>query len=161
MILPGHIAVAIFCHRLLRLDLSTLIAAALLPDAVDKGLAHVLRVTPSGRYAMHSLPGWLFSSLAVGLWGGEKRRHAWAVGHLAHLLGDPGQVPWWFPFKQYEFPEAMSLSQFLTAAFGTAEAQRSLALETLLLILALLCPRAYPIARRHEACGYRVGSGKG
>ena len=164
MILPGHLAVAIFVHELLHVDLPTVIAATVVPDAVDKGLAQGLHVTPSGRYAMHSLVGWLASSLLVGLVGGKERGYAWAIGHLFHLLGDPGHVPWWFPFRKYEFCEIMELDQFLYSIFATTEARRKLLAEMLLLVLALVSlrwdsgrqarnigPRARLCVRKEEA----------
>jgi hypothetical protein len=139
MILPGHIAVAILGHKLLRQDLATIVVASVMPDIVDKGLAQVLRVTPSGRYIMHSLPGCLVAALLVGLILGKERGYAWALGHLAHLVGDPGFLPWWFPFKQYEFSRLKELGEFVFEVFGK-DGLRRLAAELVMLAVALVIP---------------------
>lgn len=138
MILPGHIAISIICHKLFRIDLPTAVAATLVPDAVDKGLAQVLHLAPSGRYAMHCLPGWLVSSLLVGCLGGKRRGYAWAIGHLAHFLGDQGDIPWWLPFRRYNFDEIVPLDDFLLSVFSTSQGRKNLLLETTFLLLTLL-----------------------
>jgi len=140
MILPGHIAVAILCHKWLGVDLPTTIAATVVPDAVDKGLAQVLHVTPNGRYAMHSLAGWLASSWLASRLGGRRRGRAWALSHMAHFLGDQGRIPWWLPFKRYKLARSQDLDEFLLGLFSTSEGRRNLLLETLFLVLALLAP---------------------
>ena len=155
MILPGHVAIAVFCHKLLRQDLVTVVAASVVPDIVDKGLAQVLRITPSGRYIMHSIPGCVLAALLVGLIGGKERGYAWALGHFAHLLGDPGFIPWWFPFKQYEFSRLKELGEFLYDAFGK-DGLRRLAAEMVMLVVALAIP-ARKARQKKPATGAKEG----
>ncbi len=154
MILPGHLAMAIFTHKVTGSDLRTLLAATLAPDVVDKSLAQVVHVAPSGRYAMHTALGWLISSLIV-LWvAGRQRASAWALGYLAHLLGDGMQVPFWLPFRRYDFGEVMELDDFLCGVLSSAEGRKGLLGEMLLLVLALLMPamaRAESELCRNEA----------
>jgi hypothetical protein len=139
MIFPGHIAVAILGHKLLRQDLATIVAASVVPDVIDKGLAQVLRITPSGRYIMHSIPGCLITALLVGLIWGKERGYAWVFGHFAHLLGDSGFLPWWFPFKQYEFSRLKEFGEFVYEVFGK-EGLRRLSVELVMLAVALVLP---------------------
>ena len=138
MILPGHIALAIFGHKLLRVDLPTTLAATLAPDVIDKPLAHVLRVAPSGRYATHSLAGWVGASALVCLLGGQERGRAWAVGHFLHFVGDGGAMPWWLFFREYAFAPSGELKDIVWKTLVTSEGRRGLAFEMLLLGAALL-----------------------
>jgi len=140
MILPGHLAIAIFTHKVTGADLRTLLAATLAPDMVDKSLAQVVHVAPSGRYAMHTALGWLTSSLVVLLVAGKQRASAWALGYLGHLLGDGLQVPFWLPFRRYDFGQVIELDDFLCGVISSAEGRRNLLVEMLLLVLALLMP---------------------
>ncbi len=140
MILPGHLAIAIFAHKVTGADLRTLLAATLAPDMVDKSLAQVVHVAPSGRYAMHTALSWLISSLVVLLAAGRRHASAWALGYLGHLLGDGLQIPFWLPFRRYDFGQVMELDDFLYGVISSAEGRRNLLLEMLLLALALLMP---------------------
>ena len=133
MILPGHIALAIFGHKLLRVELPTTVAATLAPDLVDKALAQVLHVTPSGRYAMHSLVGLLAASGAAYLLGGKDKGRAWAVGHFLHFVGDGGEMPWLLFLRDYSFSGPRGLNEVFWEAFGTTEGLLGLAFEMVLL----------------------------
>jgi hypothetical protein len=133
MILPGHIALAIFGHKLLRVELPTAIAATLAPDLVDKALAQVLQITPSGRYAMHSLVGWLAASAVAYLLGGKQKGRAWAVGHFLHFVGDGGEMPWLLFLRQYSFSGTRGINEVFWEAFGTTEGLLSFAFEMVLL----------------------------
>lgn len=140
MILPGHLAIAIFAHKVTGADLRTLLAATLAPDMADKSLAQVAHVAPSGRYAMHTALSWLISSLVVLLAAGKRHASAWALGYLGHMLGDGLQVPFWLPFRRYDFGQVMELDDFLYGVISSAEGRRNLLLEMVLLALALLMP---------------------
>jgi membrane-bound metal-dependent hydrolase YbcI (DUF457 family) len=62
------------------------------PDLVDKPLAHVLVVIPSGRVFMHSLPFAIPVSIAVvayGRWTDRPRiASGFVLAYLLHLFGD-------------------------------------------------------------------------
>lgn len=133
MILPGHIALAIFGHKLLRVDLPTAMAASLAPDLVDKALAQVLQITPSGRYAMHSLVGWAAISAAAYLVGGKERGRAWAVGHFLHFIGDGGEMPWLLFLRDYSFSAPKGFGDVFWEAFATTEGLLRFAFELVLL----------------------------
>ena len=138
MILPGHIALAILGRTLGGVDLATAVAATLAPDVVDKSASHVLGIAPAGRYAMHSLSGWTACTCLVRVLAGKRRARAWAVGHMLHLLGDGRNVPWFLPFKQYEYPPRLGLSDLVLGAISSEEGRMSLRIELLLLAMSLL-----------------------
>jgi len=74
----------------------------ILPDLVDKTL-WVLGVLPNGRNIGHTL----FTVFLVGLVFSLKKRTYGLVailGGMAHLLSDRSAlVPWFYPFKTYDF----------------------------------------------------------
>ncbi len=146
MILPGHIALAIYGHKLLRVELPTAVVATLAPDIVDKTLAQVLQITPSGRYAMHSLVGWAAASAAAYLLGGKNKGRAWAVGHFLHFVGDGGEMPWLLFLRRYSFSEPHGLDEVFWEAFCTTKGLLSFAFE-----LALLGGALAWLARDHRA----------
>jgi hypothetical protein len=102
----GHLAVSALLHRYLEVDLAPTVAGGLFPDAVDKTLCQVLRLTPSGRMFGHSLASLALSTAVVRAFWGRRAGRGWAAGYLGHLVGDlPTAVPWLYPFASYEFPE--------------------------------------------------------
>lgn len=144
MILPGHIAAAVLCHRHLKIDLRLSLVAGLLPDVVDKILYYGFRIVPSSRVIMHTLWAWLGTTLLLGLvawlWSlfgkGQiripykgwipERWPRWAVlpaswfcGYGVHLLCDSpltgGKLPFLYPFRTYEL---VSLSVPMGFLFG-------------------------------------------
>ena len=75
----------------------------LLPDLIDKPL-WVLGVISDGRYIGHTLLLAFLVALAFAL---KKRAYGlFAVcGGISHLLLDTsGFMPWFYPFKRYDFP---------------------------------------------------------
>lgn len=117
MILPGHVAASVLCHRHLKVALWPALVAGVFPDLVDKFLYYVLRVAPSTRVPMHTLWGWLASTLLVTLlaWALARSRArawgwSWAIGYGAHLLCDSplvgGQLPFLWPLRAYEMSSA-------------------------------------------------------
>jgi membrane-bound metal-dependent hydrolase YbcI (DUF457 family) len=75
----------------------------LLPDLIDKPL-WVLGVISDGRYIGHTLLLAFLVALAFAL---KKRAYGlFAIcGVIAHLLLDTsGFMPWFYPFKRYDFP---------------------------------------------------------
>ncbi|MBN1246815.1 MAG: metal-dependent hydrolase [Anaerolineae bacterium] len=91
-------------HRLLDTDLGLTMSGALFPDALDKTLCQVLRLTPSGRMWGHTTLSVGTTTLLVALMGGSRAARSWLLGYLGHLLADlEGPIPWWYPFRTYEF----------------------------------------------------------
>ena len=102
--LVGHLGVSVLAHRYLKADLVPVVVAGVVPDVVDKALCQGLDLMPSGRMWGHTLLGLAVSTVIVRLLWGRQTAWSWAVGYLGHLLGDiGGQIPWLYPFVQYEF----------------------------------------------------------
>lgn len=92
-----------FLRGLLRAELAVAALSFLLPDLVDKPL-WVLGVFSDGRNIGHTLFATFLVALALFLW---KRAYGLVAlcGGMAHLLSDrSGLVPWFYPFKKYDFP---------------------------------------------------------
>lgn len=103
----AHTASALLANRLIGFDkgLGPALAGALVPDAIDKGLAWVLGVTPSGRYIAHTPLAVLTLASVASAFVGRKKAAAFATAYMVHLvadLWDHGHVPWLMPFKHYE-----------------------------------------------------------
>ena len=114
MILPGHVAASVLCHRYLKAELRVALIAGVIPDVVDKLLYHVFRLVPSSRVPMHTLVAWVTSTLLVATvaWlvpRGQVRGWAvaWLLSYGAHLLCDSpllgGELPFLYPFWHYDF----------------------------------------------------------
>jgi membrane-bound metal-dependent hydrolase YbcI (DUF457 family) len=104
---PGHIATTLLLSRLARADTPPAVVGTLVPDFIDKPLAWVLHVIPGGRYLAHSLTAALLLSAVLGRLLGWGTAKGFAVGYVAHLLGDQsfgGQVPWLMPLLKYNMP---------------------------------------------------------
>jgi hypothetical protein len=90
-------------RRLLRPELAVAAFSFVLPDLVDKPL-WVLGVFTDGRNIGHTL----FTTFLVALAFSLKKRVYGLVavcGGMAHLLSDRSAlVPWFYPFKTYDFP---------------------------------------------------------
>jgi hypothetical protein len=145
MILPGHVAAAVLCHRRLGADKWAVLAASLAPDLIDKFLYYGLHVTPSSRLWMHTALAWLATTtlVATAEWalrrGGQWRwTVAWALGYGLHLLCDSpltgGNLPFLYPFRAYLFDSPGRPWAFL---FGlSAPPWQTLATEALLVAVA-------------------------
>lgn len=93
----------ILLARLLRPEIGVTAFAFLLPDLIDKPL-WILGVISDGRYIGHTLLVAALVALAFSL---KKRVYGlFAIcGSISHLLLDIwGFVPWFYPFKDYNFP---------------------------------------------------------
>lgn len=131
----GHIAVSLLQHRYLKVDLAPVLAGGLFPDVLDKTMCQVLHVTPSGRMWGHTLLGLAVSSLIVDIACGPRSARAWAIGYVGHLVADTGrQVPWLYPFVDYEFKPSPGLREILRRF---AEDHREIVVESGLLAWAL------------------------
>ena len=99
----GWIHVIMLLRRLLRPELAVAAFSFVLPDLVDKPL-WVLGVFTDGRNIGHTL----FTTFLVALAFSLKKRVYGLVavcGGMAHLLSDRSAlVPWFYPFKTYDFP---------------------------------------------------------
>ena len=112
MHIPGHIAVALLQHRLLRAYIpcqtvtKPLFLATFFPDVIDKSIGYIFHWMPNGRHYSHNLFSLtLFSGFIALIWG-RLVGFAWFMGHLCHLLADTsphGEMPWFFPLKKYTF----------------------------------------------------------
>jgi hypothetical protein len=92
-----------FLRRLLRPESAVAAFSFILPDLVDKPL-WVLGVFSDGRNIGHTL----FTTFLVALAFSLKKKVYGLVAvcaGMAHLLSDrSGLVPWFYPFKTYDFP---------------------------------------------------------
>jgi hypothetical protein len=92
-------------RRLARPELAVGAFAFLLPDLLDKTL-WVLGVFHCGRYIGHTLLTTFLVALAFSL---KKKVYGPVAlcGGMAHLLLDRSDlVPWFYPFKSYDFPNS-------------------------------------------------------
>ena len=113
----GHMAVSILAHRYLKADFAPVMAAAIVPDAVDKVARYVLDRDVGSRWVGHTLVGVAATTVLIHLIWGQRIARSWALGYLLHLFGEfGGVVPYLYPFVQYEvhhnygFAETLRLS---------------------------------------------------
>jgi hypothetical protein len=96
-----HIGIPAILAIKLRLNLLVAILCGILPDVVDKPLSAL--GIGGGRFIGHTL---LFAVVIVILFTVWKRKHGLAalIGLSSHLLLDLNAlIPWFYPFKSYEF----------------------------------------------------------
>lgn len=102
----AHIGSALVLAKAARASGPFAALGALAPDLVDKPLAWVLKVTPSGRYFGHSLLSCLLLSLPLLKFCGHSAGLGFSLGYVAHLRGDTeAPVPWLMPLVEYDIPE--------------------------------------------------------
>jgi hypothetical protein len=113
----GHVALSALAYRYLKADFVPVMAAAVVPDAVDKVAHYVFDQGAGSRWMGHTLVVAVTTTALVRLIWGKKPAWSWALGYLLHLFGEfGGVVPYLYPFVQYEFPydygfaETLSLS---------------------------------------------------
>jgi membrane-bound metal-dependent hydrolase YbcI (DUF457 family) len=100
----AHLAASLLLNEACHGDRASAAAGALVPDLIDKTLAWVLGVTPSGRYASHSLAAAGALTLATAFVAGRRKGASLGASYLCHLACDlwgGGHVPWLMPFKSY------------------------------------------------------------
>ena len=112
------------------------VIGALLPDAIDKSLAWVLKVTDSTHHIAHTPLAALGFTVLARLCLGDRWSKAFGTSYFAHLVGDEvhhGRVPWFMPlssrtrrkrgephsrlFLALEVPSSMLLLWFLAREF--------------------------------------------
>jgi len=104
----AHLAASLLLNEVYRGDRASAAAGAVVPDLIDKTLAWLLGVTPSGRHAAHSLAGAGVLTLATAWLAGPTRGVSFGASYLCHLVGDlweGGHVPWLMPFRKYAYSE--------------------------------------------------------
>ncbi len=115
----GHLAVSALEHRYAKAALVPVVAAAMLPDAVDKVSHYVLGQNATGRMWGHTLIAAFLSSLVVLALFGKHNASSWILGYLSHLICDMGGVvPLLAPFVTYQFPPAEDFLTTLWAALS-------------------------------------------
>ena len=115
----GHLAVSALEHRYLKADFVPVMAAAVLPDVVDKVSHYVFDQGENGRLWGHTLIGVLGSTLVVLLIWGKRPAASWALGYVSHLICDiGGVVPLLHPFMKYEFPPSYDFVTTLEMGLG-------------------------------------------
>ena len=101
--LLGHLAVPTILREYLDLKPIPLYVGSLFPDLVDKTMEEAGWL-PNGRNIAHTLFTLTVTTAWVEHLGGKASAVSWAIGYLAHLIGDvSGLVPWFYPFVAYEF----------------------------------------------------------
>lgn len=100
----AHLAASLLLNEACHGDRGSAAAGALTPDLIDKTLAWVLGVTPSGRHVSHSLAAAGVLTLVAARLAGRRRAASFGASYLCHLACDlwsGGHVPWLMPFKRY------------------------------------------------------------
>ena len=110
----GHLAVSALEHRYAKVDFVPVMAAAVVPDLVDKVAHYLLGSTEFGRLWGHTLVAALLSTFIVLVLFGRRSATSWGLGYLSHLVCDiGGVVPWLHPLVSYDFPQAESFETTL------------------------------------------------
>ncbi|MGI6457786.1 MAG: hypothetical protein ACOX5R_19495 [bacterium] len=107
---PGHVGMSLAGSYYLQLPYTPAIAATILVDVVDKGFKDVLDIVPYGRCWMHTLLAVLVFSSIIYYWKGREWGLSWCMGHMFHLIGDIGFIPWFYPFRDYHWPPAPNVT---------------------------------------------------
>jgi hypothetical protein len=120
-----HIGVSAVLALVFRLNLAVAIFCGILPDIVDKPLAAM--GIGGGRYIGHTLLFAVVVSAAFFFWK-KKYGLAAVIGLVSHLLLDLNTlVPWFYPFKSYNFSNAkLNLIDWLKSYLTFSESGREL-----------------------------------
>ena len=114
----GHVAVSALAYRYLKADFVPVMAAAVVPDVVDKVAHYVLDQGDGSRWMGHTLIAVAASTALVRLLWGKRAAGSWTLGYLLHLFGEfGGVVPYLYPFVQYEFPYDYGFAETLSLSF--------------------------------------------
>ena len=163
MFATGHMATAYLAHRCSGWSLGFLVAAAILPDVVDKGLG-LLGLFPTGRHVAHNLFAVAASAVLVRAWWGSPAGTSWLAGYALHLLGDlpfSGEMPWFFPFEFGAWHNSVE-GVFLNMSLGQMIMDLSVsAVSAVLLIRGALSKGRLRIGKGGARVGGHVGSRTG
>jgi len=132
----GHIGISLLQHSLLDADLVPIVAGGLFPDALDKTLCQVMKLTPSGRMWGHTALSVVITTTLVAALAGTRPARDWLLGYTGHLVADgDGPVPWWYPFRTYSFEPSPG---FLEMLHRFTDNRRAVAAEFGLLAVGLV-----------------------
>ena len=114
----GHVAVSALAYRYLKADFVPVMAAAVVPDVVDKVAHYVFNQGEGSRWMGHTLVVVAVSTVLIHLLWGKRAARSWVLGYMLHLFGEfGGVVPYLYPFVQYEFPYDYSFTETLSLSF--------------------------------------------
>ena len=137
-----HVGVSATLALVFRLNPVVTIFCGILPDMVDKPLA-VLGIG-GGRYIGHTL---LFAVVISGTFFFWKRKYGLAalIGLTSHLLLDLNAlIPWFYPFKDYQFyATKLSIIYWLKGYLTFSQIGLELILVVLVGLVAFICLRLY------------------
>ncbi|NPU98706.1 MAG: hypothetical protein HPY51_16045 [Candidatus Omnitrophica bacterium] len=108
--IPGHLALGLVGSRLSSTPLTPVLLGTFVPDVIDKILADVIPVAPYGRCWAHTLLSVAVISFLFWKFVNKEWGLGWAVGHILHLFGDIGFIPWLYPFLSYTWPPAPNVT---------------------------------------------------
>ena len=147
----AHVGIVLPVAYVLRLNLGVTALCALLPDMVDKPLWALGVGAP--RYIAHTLLFVVAVSFAFFLW---RRAFGLAalLGGTTHLLLDlNSQVPWFYPFASYDFPEPefdpSSFFQNLVGALEYSFAPSRVGNEVMWVVIAVVAAFLFLRVYRH------------
>ena len=133
-----HIGVAAVLALIFRLNPVVTVFCAILPDLVDKPLAAL--GIGGGRYIGHTLLVAVLVVAAFSLW---KRKYGLAAltGLMSHLLLDLNAlVPWFYPFKDYNFShERLSFAEWFKNYLDFSQLGYELIIVALVGLVAVIC----------------------
>ncbi len=109
--IPGHLGMSLAGCYITRLPIIPSIIATFSADVIDKVLKDILDIAPYGRCWMHTLLAVAVCTAIVWWWKGAKWGLSWMIGHLLHLIGDIGFIPWFYPFIDYQWPDAPNVTK--------------------------------------------------
>ena len=97
-----HIGASAFLAVIFRLNIPIAVFCGVLPDLVDKPLA--IFGIGGGRYVGHTL---LFAVVITGLFFMWNKKYGCSAlfGFMSHLFLDRDWIPWFYPFRDYEFSD--------------------------------------------------------
>jgi LexA-binding, inner membrane-associated putative hydrolase len=146
-----HVGVSATLALIFRLNPVVTVFCGILPDLIDKPLAAL--GIGGGRYIGHTL---LFAVLVVVAFSLWKRKYGLAacIGLMSHLLLDlNGLVPWFYPFKDYNFYSSkLSILEWLKSYLTFSQVGLELIAVVLAGLVAFICWWLYQrYARRKKS----------
>jgi hypothetical protein len=140
-----HVGVSLVLAFLFRLNPVVTVFCGILPDLVDKPLAAL--GVGGGRYIGHTI---IFAVVVAATFSMWKRKYGLAalVGLISHLLLDLNAlVPWFYPFKDYNFSEGrFSFVEWFQSYLDFSKLGYEVIIVALVALVAFICWWVY---RRH------------
>jgi hypothetical protein len=144
-----HVGVSMVLALIFRLNPVVTVFCGILPDLVDKPLAAL--GIGGGRYIGHTLLFAVVVSAAFFLW---KRKYGLAAltGLMSHLLLDLNDlVPWFYPFKDYNFSSGkFSFTKWLTNYLDFSRLGWELIIVAFVGLVAFICWWLYQWYKRRK-----------